>query len=83
MTTDSGTRWRTLSLVAVAIWLAIVAWQAWAAWPTLPLDVSAADRETRTALEAARQRHLIVAALYGLAPPLAAYAAAALFRRRR
>jgi hypothetical protein len=58
--------WAALSLV----WLAGVAYVCLAAWPSLPLDLSANDAATRSALVRAIAAHGLRSAILGLAPPL-------------
>lgn len=74
--TSSQARPRTVNLwlIASALWLAFIAWRAWTGWPSVPLDMSAGDAETRVALDAAVSRHLGNAALLGLGVPAATYA---------
>ena len=63
------TFWRLASLA----WIVLIAWQAWARWPTLPLDMSAADANTKNAFDTAVLSHTVRSAALAFIPPALGY----------
>jgi len=70
-------------LIAALAWAAVTAGHGYATWPHIPMDISATDPATRAAFEAVIQRHILVHAIVGLLPLLAAAVVMFLVCRKR
>ena len=75
LTEKRTSKWYWMWLVVSMAWLGFVGFRAWQHWPTVPLDMSTLDPETRTVFTEALVYYALNASLVGFGIPFLAFLA--------